>query len=252
MTSPSRRSLPLRYWILVAVSVLVALACARLGVWQLSRLGERRARNASVVARFDQPAVTSVAALPADTAAGRFRRVQLLGLWDYEREIVIAGRTRQGSPGVNIVTPVRPLSGAGPALLVNRGWVYSPNGAAVELARWREGDTAHVDGFAVTFRPALAGNVGAASHPRAVRWLDSADVARRIESPLRPYVVVQDAPGWRRDTVARRDSTPARVGVPRLDEGSHLSYAVQWFSFAGIALVGLWATLRGVRRGTGA
>jgi cytochrome oxidase assembly protein ShyY1 len=44
--------------------------------------------------------------------------------------------------------------------------------------------------------------------------------------------------------------------VPNLDEGSHLSYAVQWFSFAATAL-GFYVALarkelkRGRRRGSG-
>ena len=31
---------------------------------------------------------------------------------------------------------------------------------------------------------------------------------------------------------------PQRVPTPPLDEGPHLSYAIQWFSFAAIALAG--------------
>jgi surfeit locus 1 family protein len=40
---------------------------------------------------------------------------------------------------------------------------------------------------------------------------------------------------------SRADSTrpPARIGPPPLDNGPHLSYAIQWFSFAVIGVVGL-------------
>jgi cytochrome oxidase assembly protein ShyY1 len=40
------------------------------------------------------------------------------------------------------------------------------------------------------------------------------------------------------------DTTPARLAVPALDDGPHLSYAIQWFSFATIALVGSYVVMR--------
>jgi cytochrome oxidase assembly protein ShyY1 len=41
-----------------------------------------------------------------------------------------------------------------------------------------------------------------------------------------------------------------RLGVPPLDEGPHLGYAVQWFGFATVALVGLLVvSVRARRRG---
>jgi cytochrome oxidase assembly protein ShyY1 len=43
---------------------------------------------------------------------------------------------------------------------------------------------------------------------------------------------------------AAMDSTPARVAPPALDDGPHLSYAIQWFSFAAIALVGSYVVVR--------
>jgi surfeit locus 1 family protein len=42
---------------------------------------------------------------------------------------------------------------------------------------------------------------------------------------------------------------PIRLAPPALDDGPHLSYAVQWFSFATIAVVGgILLTVRGTRR----
>jgi surfeit locus 1 family protein len=42
---------------------------------------------------------------------------------------------------------------------------------------------------------------------------------------------------------------PAIVPVPTLDEGPHLSYAIQWFAFATIAVVGGAVLLLRDRRG---
>jgi len=47
------------------------------------------------------------------------------------------------------------------------------------------------------------------------------------------------------DTSTASTSVPARSPPQPLDEGPHLSYAIQWFSFATIAIVGtLVAVLR--------
>lgn len=246
--------MPRRYVVFSALAIVVAAVCVRLGFWQLSRLHERRARNAVVAARLSLPEVASARALPADTAAARFRRVRLVGRFDYAKEVVVMARTHEGSPGVNVVTPLH-LAGAdatAPAVLVNRGWVYSPNGASVALERWREKPAAPdslvtVAGFVEEIAPrptrfassasAEAGGAGA----RTVLWLDDRDVARRAGYAVAPYVVLMEnaVPG------ALADSVPVRVPVPPLDEGPHFGYALQWFSFAVIALGGLGLVLVG-------
>jgi cytochrome oxidase assembly protein ShyY1 len=38
---------------------------------------------------------------------------------------------------------------------------------------------------------------------------------------------------------AQRPDRPARLTAPALDNGAHLSYAIQWFAFAIIAWVGV-------------
>jgi surfeit locus 1 family protein len=229
---------------LLAISFVTAAGCARLGVWQLSRLAERRARNAAVAARL-QEAPTAPGALPRDTAAQRYRRVALAGRADYAHELVLVNRSRDGSPGLHIVTPVR-VAGRDTAVLVNRGWVYSANGTDVDLARWREGDSVTVDGYVeIPSRVRGPARIGARRAVPAYRWLDPADVARTVGYPVTPYYVVWAAPPGEEQPPPDR---PVRVPPPALDEGSHFSYAVQWFSFATVAVVGGVAFARADRR----
>jgi len=42
---------------------------------------------------------------------------------------------------------------------------------------------------------------------------------------------------------------PAKLTIPPLDEGPHTSYAVQWFSFAAIALAGAGFVIKQARDG---
>jgi cytochrome oxidase assembly protein ShyY1 len=45
-----------------------------------------------------------------------------------------------------------------------------------------------------------------------------------------------------------RDQFPRRVELPPLDDGPHLSYAIQWFAFATIAVGGAVLWLRKGRK----
>jgi surfeit locus 1 family protein len=226
----------------VVLAAVAAAVCVRLGIWQLDRLAERRALNAAVAGRM-RAAPVAPGELPADTAARHYRRVRLAGVPDYAREVVLANRSRDGSPGVHLLTPVR-VAGSDTAVLVNRGWVYSPNGADVDLARWRDADTLAVDGY-VELPSRRPGAPRLPSNPSAYRWLDPGALAAQVGYPVTPYYVVM-APAAGETPKPDR---PARLGPPALDEGPHKSYAVQWFSFAAVAVVGAAAFALAARRG---
>ena len=235
-----------RTLLFLLVAAIVALGCARLGMWQLARLGERRARNALVVRRLGEP-VEDVARIARDTAGVRYRRIEATGRFDYAHEMVLAARMHEGSPGVNVVTPLR-IGRGDTVLLVNRGWIYSPDGTSADLSRWREAEGADVTvrGFALPMsRGAGSPDVGA-GRPNAVRWLDPADAARRAGGPVLPFVLVQT------DSSVRPGSFPlARLEPPPLDEGPHQSYAIQWFAFALIAVAGGVFVALNERKGRG-
>lgn len=166
--------------------------------------------------------------LPDSGAAARYRRVHLEGVYEYEREFATGPRAHQGSPGVHIVTPVRrPASDT--LVLAVRGWAYAPDARTVELERWREGDSARVEGYTLLLEPDDEASSGSADTARTVRRLNRASLQRRLGAPVAGYyVVVTSAP----DPGASVAQTPVRVAEPSLTDGPHLSYAVQWFLFA--------------------
>jgi surfeit locus 1 family protein len=217
----------LRVVVFVAFAVLAAALFSRLGIWQVHRLQERRARNALVISRLDSAQV-DLAALPRDTALARFRRVRVVGTPDYDNELVLAARTHNGAPGVDLITPMR-IAGSDTAVLLNRGWVYSPDAATLRESRWRENDTVVV-GYAEILPP--SGGASYASRPHTLTRLTYTSASAALPYPVLPFYVVVMGDTT---TVAGR---PQRVGVPPLDEGPHKSYAIQWFFFALVALVG--------------
>lgn len=234
----------LRKWVMTIVAVSAAAIFISLGLWQLSRLEERREKNSFLASRRFAPEI-ELEALPADTGAARFRRVRLRGAYDFSSEIIHTLRGRGGSPGVNILTPLR-SAGNDTAVLVNRGWVYAPDGITVDPTPWREPDTVVGAGFVETFPTAGPFDPPRPGRPRAFRRLDRAALSRLFPYPIANYYVVLTdsavtAPGLGR---AAPRNVPPRVEPAALDEGSHYSYALQWFSFAAISIIGLVIFLR--------
>jgi len=216
-----------RVKVFVVIAVLLAALFVRLGLWQLDRRHERQARNALITARLDSAEV-DVAALPRDSATARFRRVRVTGIADYEHELIYAARSYRGSPGVNFLTPIR-IAGKDTAVIVNRGWVYAPDGVTVDEAKWRERDSTFT-GYAEEL-PSTAG-ASYATRPRVIARLSYDAVSKAVPYPVAPvYVVVLG------DSAIAPDRL-ARLTVPPLGEGPHLNYAIQWFAFALIALAG--------------
>jgi len=209
------------------VAAIVVAACVRLGIWQVSRLHQRRARNAVILAGLQAPAVELSAGVSPDSLS--YRRVRVSGAFDYEHERMWRPRMREEMPGVDLVTPLRLADGS--AVLVDRGWVPSADGYHVVEALYREADSVTITGLAV-HAPRSRGDVD----PQALK--DS------LPYRLIP-IVVQQLPA---DAGGRDPEYPQRWPVPELNDGPHLSYAIQWFSFAVITVVGVIALRRRDRR----
>ena len=218
-----------RKWVLSILAISFAALSISLGFWQLRRLSARRTANALLASRRFAPEVP-LDSLPADTATAHFRRVRARGAYDYGNEIVLTLRGRNGSPGVNLFTPIR-RAGSDTAVLINRGWVYSPDGVTVETKQWREGDSVDANGFVEVFPTKGPFDASNPARPRSMRRLNRAAMRQLFPYPIANYYVVL--------TDSARSGGPPRVEPASLDEGPHRIYAIQWFSFAAISIVGL-------------
>lgn len=222
----------------ILFAVIAAAVFVRLGFWQLHRLGERRTRNALVMARLGAPEA-DVATLRGDSASIRFRRARVAGTPDYEHELIYASRSYKGSPGVNFLTPVH-LAGRDTAVIVDRGWVYAPDGETVDAAKWHDRDSVFT-GYVEEF-PSAAGTLSP-EHPKVVTRLGYEAIAKALPFPVAPVYLVMVG-----DSTVAPDRI-ARLTPPPLDEGPHLNYAIQWFAFALIALIGTGVVVKQRREG---
>jgi len=213
----------------LACALLAGLICARLGFWQLSRLRERRASNARILASRELPPIDLDHGAPDSVAINRIVRAS--GSYDFNTEFVIRRQSMEGVPAVRVVTPLRPASGD-TAVLVIRGIVPSPDATTMELDSLREPGPQRVEGIALAIATEPGGGEPLETNGRTT-WsrLDLAAIRKALPYPVRGLAILQ-----RPDSLL--PTFPRRIEPAPLDDGPHLSYAVQWFSFGLIAVVG--------------
>lgn len=214
--------------------LVVAGVCVRLGFWQLDRRAWRAAINAGIEQRMAEPPV-DLTRPPRDTAGWLYRRVQVRGAPDAQRAIVLPGRLYRGTPGAHVLVPL-PL-GAGDAVLVDLGWAPAADGATVDLDALQLG--APLDGTALVL-PFPGEEPGARTGEVSV----DDNAFRRVWYALDPAAMRAQFPYGLGDVLLQllpaenSPELPIRMEAPPLDPGPHLGYAIQWFSFATIAIVG--------------
>ncbi len=217
---------------ILVVGLLVAGICSRLGIWQLQRLDDRNERNRRAEQQLARPALPldpmAAPNIVAHPDAYRFRSVVATGRFDLTRELVVIARAHHGVPGVHVVTPL--LLDDSLAVLVERGWLPSPDGRTVQPPLAPERPQATVEGVLLLVDGRSGAIAAGDSWPRRVMSPDP-----ELVEPWYPYRLV---PLLLRRRAPPVGSSLRSVDLPPLSGGPHLSYAVQWFGFAAIALVG--------------
>lgn len=219
----------------------VAVLFVSLGFWQLDRHEQRTSRNALVAERMSVPP----ADLSQDGEEGEdgedlaYRRVRLSGRYLADEEVLLTPRSWQGRAGHHLLTPL--VTDDGDAVLVVRGWVpFALDTPPVVEAAPPDGEV-RVTGLLFPDEPPVrfAPPIPDEGHLTSVSRVDVERLQRQIDEPLRPYYVQlqeQQPPS--------SGDVPLLAEPPELSSGNHLSYAVQWFLFAGVGLIGYPALIR--------
>jgi cytochrome oxidase assembly protein ShyY1 len=210
------------------VALAAAVAFVRAGFWQIDRLHEKQARNRVVAARSDGPAVP-LDVVPSDAA--QYQRVRVTGRFDVAEQVLIRNRAFEGTNGFHVVTP---LVHGGVAVLVVRGWIGLDDRPPPPPA----GDVT-VEGILLKTQERHIGPKDPDTGTLDV--LNRVDVQRiqqQVSSPLYPLFLQMTEPA------PPKGELPNIVDPPARDEGPHRSYAIQWFLFTAVVLVGYPLLLR--------
>ena len=221
-----------RRWLLFALVVVGgAWEASLLGQWQFHRLDERRAENRLVARNLDAPPVSIDDLLAVGRPAAEeheWREVVVHGTWDDAHTIVVKYQTRDGAPGVDVVTPLRTDSGA--AILVDRGWLGTQNSGSArpELPPATPGEVTVVGWVRVD------GSGGSTTvSDLATRAVSSAAAAKVVPYPL--Y-------GGFLDLHTETPPPATKLGAIELpddtSEGPHFFYGIQWWFFGAMAVFG--------------
>lgn len=227
----------------VLVAVLVA-AFVALGLWQLARRSESSRATAERAAALAAPPVGPTDLADADLA---YRHFEGVGVYDVGNELLLRNRTRGFTNGNHVLTPLifddADDNSPGLALIVDRGWV------PLEMEDVPVADAAPPDGPV-----AVSGLLMPAERPRGIGPRDPASgpltkvfrvdtdrIAVHAGYPVaNVYLVLYEQdPAQGGDLPDAGDLHSVQVGGP-----PHLSYAIQWFSFAIITSVGYVVLLR--------
>jgi len=187
-------------------AALAAAGCAAgiaLGQWQAGRAAEK------------------------DAAAARQKMVALRGEFLERYTVLLDNKLNRGRPGYHVVQPLRLADGR--HVLVNRGWIAAP-AHREQLPHIRTPTGTHdVAGRALEHFPLAYAPTG--TRPTGRVWQNVEVPTFEAWSGLRlePWVLEQHSPFP--DGLARNWPPP--------DAGAdmHRSYALQWYSLAGLSVV---------------
>jgi len=236
MTAPTASGVPWKRWLaLLALVVVLTVAFVNLAQWQFRRLDERRGTNATVVAHEDAPVLPYEKVFDHPVVdADAWQRVTVTGTFDAAHQLIVRYRNNGDSAGYEVVVPLRATDGR--VVLIDRGFVTRPAG----------------QDFPTSVAAPPTGQVTVVGHVR--RNEQGPDIATTpVSGSLR--LINSDAIGAASGLslvngyIGALEMSPAQQGftpiaTPPLDEGPHLSYALQWFAFTAIAGVGLVVLIR--------
>lgn len=230
----------------LALAVAFAVGCALLSWWQFSRRAETVEANARITANAAAPARPLAEVLATRTAyrpGQQWLTVRVRGTYLTGEQLLVRNRVNGDSPGFEVLTPLRLDDGS--VFVLDRGWV--PIGTkqdrpdsvpdvppgTVEVDAYLQGDEGALPGRTAPAGEIPSVDVQAVAAEVGLPTYTGAYGQVRSETPAAATAPVRLAP------------SPEDTGV---DEGTHLSYGIQWIIFAllGFGALG-WSIRRDLR-----
>jgi cytochrome oxidase assembly protein ShyY1 len=241
-----------RRWLGFTAFVVVMLGvCGALANWQWQRYQLRQVENARLDVALAAapvpveellepvPPGSPVPALPPEL---EWRLVTATGAFDAGAETAIRRRPLDGRNGYWIVTPLVTESGV---LLVNRGWVPTPEGDAATSPQVPDPPAGPVT-VTGRLRPAEV-TIPTEAPPAGQAWaVDPAVLVPAGGGPSFPaYAQLESAQPPATEGLTAPLPVPGHRGL------NNLVYSVQWLLFALVGVIGWWRLMRTESRDDG-
>lgn len=205
-----------------------------LSLWQLDRLDQRKEFNSRVEARSEQPTVEFSTILDEidsgdlDEDDAEWRTVSASGTY-LPDQIIEFNNSQGGRAGDNVLTAL--VMDDGTTVVVNRGFV--PLGQDLPAAPATE---VEIVGFVRPSEVRERGDLTDADDGEPlteVRRIDIPKISEQLPGDVAPVFIQLTG-----SDPAVGIADPVPVVLPELDNGPHLSYAMQWIVFAIFVAVG--------------
>ena len=224
-------------WILIHVGVVsLIFFMFNLGFWQLNRLEDKKEFNSVLRANTSTPIQTLDKAVPTpwNKATDEWVRVSISGTYDSSKAVTIINRSQDGTAGYNSAVPFTSLNNR--TILVNRGFVplVMPT-PTIPLGKIQIVGYLRASQSRTGLGPIDSTEAGNTEFQRFDIPLISSNVGGGLEPMF--LQLIQESP-------ASNSPWPAIVQLPPLDEGTHFSYALQWFFFCLVAFTAWVVVIR--------
>ena len=218
----------------LSLVVVFAVACAFLSNWQFNRRQEALAAMTQLAQNYDASpsSLDSLSKVNSFDKANEWRTVKLLGHYLPLNSVLVRNRPLDGEPGFLQLVPFQLTDGT--LVAVERGWLAAGDKYQVP-AESPLPDSADqiVIGHLRASEPTLGRSApkGQLATINIEALVKAEGIKDRIYSKL--YVRMSS------ESIAA-PVTPRQLAKPQLDEGNHLSYALQWILFAVMAAAALF------------
>ncbi len=227
-----------RWFGYLAMAILFAAICAGLSKWQVDRTNEARAENELVDRNFNatpRPLDEVLPTLRSYHPKQEWTQVTMSGTYLLKDQLLVRNRPFNGQPGFEVLDPL--LLDDGRVFVVDRG--YLPTGQRQDTPDSIPEPASERVSVVVRLQasePNLVGRTGVKGQLATVHVPDVATVVKRPTYTAAYGLMVSESPA-----AATR---PTAMPEPTVDEGLHISYAIQWVLFAIGGFLGLGYAIR--------
>lgn len=222
-------------WFLLAS--LFAASCVALANWQFDRRDQAVSKIQRMVDNYEKPPISLESLSPLsieEVTPFEWTPVEIEGRYLTDQELLVRNRPIAGQPGFLQIVPFETLDGE--VVVIERGWIPADSDLAPATSMTPTNEqkivTARVRLGELTPNRDSPEGLATSIHLESLQDKLSSEIEQSFYLRL-----ITESPG--------EASTPQPLRKPTLDEGNHLSYAVQWILFA---LMGFFALFWAIRQ----